>query len=111
MVENRIEDRIRGNRFRWSFADGPMAGRAFEHTFGEDGAVTFRPMDGQGKATRVQDYRTAAVTENVAAVSYCARGYTLTTLLDFSDGTLTAFASNDQGVTLQRGRFEREPAT
>ena len=35
-------DPIRGKTLRFSFDDGAMAGKTFEHTFDADGTVTFR---------------------------------------------------------------------
>jgi hypothetical protein len=102
-------DPIRGKTIRWTFSDGPMAKKTFEHTFGEDGSVTFRALDakGDGTPTRVEKYEVASLETDVHAVSYLgASGYTLTVVLDDRSGRLVAFASNEKALTLQHGTFE-----
>jgi hypothetical protein len=32
-------DPIRGKTIRWTYDDGPMKGKSFEHTFGQDGTT------------------------------------------------------------------------
>ena len=107
-------DPIRGKTIRWTFSDGPMAKKAFEHTFADDGSLTFRSLDskGDGDPTRVEKYEVASLGSDVHAVSYLgSSGYTLTVVLDDRDGRLVAFASNDKGVTLQHGTFEEVDAS
>ncbi len=36
------QDPIRGKTLRWTFDDGPMAGKGFDHTFHTDGSVSYR---------------------------------------------------------------------
>jgi hypothetical protein len=107
------EDAIRGKTIRWSFVDGPVAGKRFEHTFEEGGAVTFKMLDDQGQAsgkpTRVERYQSARVGDGVSVVSYLSEsGYTLTTVLDHRTGKIVAFASNEKELTMQHGTFERD---
>ena len=116
-------DPIRGKTIRWTYEDGPMAGKSFEHVFGEDGAVTWRetggtdrsakpPSNGKQKtekqATEAKaKYEVAPVNDDVYAVSYLsASGYTLTSVLDFASGTVVSFASNEKELVPQRGMFE-----
>ena len=102
-------DPIRGKTFRWTFSDGPMAHRTFEHAFESDGSVTFRALDfnGDGKPMRVEKYEVATLGADVYAASYLGpAGYTLTVVLDSRSGHLAAFASNDKGLVLQHGTFE-----
>lgn len=104
-----MADRIRGKTIHWTFKDGPMAKKRFEHVFLKGGAVKFRALDGaaKGKATRVKNYEVARVNADVYAVSYLGpSGYTLTSVLDFRTGRLVAFASNEKGMMLQHGTFE-----
>ena len=116
-------DPVRGKTIRWTYEDGPMAGKSFEHTFGGDGSVTWRetggvdrgakpPAAGKQKtpksATEAKaKYEVAAVTDDVCAVSYLSEsGFTLTSVLDFAAGTVVSFASNEKELVTQRGMFE-----
>ena len=76
-------DAVRGKTFRWTFTDGPMAKRTFEHSF-----------------------ELAQVSATVCALSYMSGGYTLTVILDFGTNNLFAFSSNEKAMTLQHGTFE-----
>jgi hypothetical protein len=99
-------DPIRGKTIRWTFEDGPMKGKTFEHTFGADGAVSWRCSDDSQKGA--SKYESVAVNDVVHAVSYLSpeSGFTLTTILDFGTGRMVSFASNAEQLFPQRGRFE-----
>jgi hypothetical protein len=112
-------DPLRGKTIRWTYDDGPMAGKSFEHTFDNDGTVTWReagggkpPSNGKqktGKPTTEPKakYEVAAVNDDVCAVSYLSKsGYTLTSVLDFAAGTVVSFASNEKELVPQHGMFE-----
>jgi hypothetical protein len=102
-------DRIRGKTIYWTFSDGPMAKRSFEHVFLKGGALKFRAIEGAAKAkmTRAKKYDVARVNADVYAVSYLGpSGFTLTVVLDFRTHRLVAFASNEKSVVLQQGTFE-----
>lgn len=116
-------DPVRGKTIRWKYDDGPMAGKSFEHTFGADGIVAWTEIDArqdttkpstngsqkiEGRPTETKaKYEVAPVNEDVYAVSYLSgSGFTLTSVLDFSTGTLVSFASNEKQLVLQRGTFE-----
>jgi hypothetical protein len=106
-----MKDPITGSTIRWTFDDGPVAGKTFEHVFEADGGVSYRVVDGakSAKSTREEKYEVAPLSDSVCAVSYLASsGYTLTTVLDFSTHRCVAFASNEEGVTVQRGSFRVE---
>ena len=103
------KDPIRGKTIRWTFTDGPMAKKAFEHSFGDNGTVTWRMLDdkAEGKASEPVKYESFEVGQDIRAISYLApSGYTLTVVLDFRTGKLAAFASNEKDLTVQRGTFE-----
>jgi hypothetical protein len=105
------KDPIRGKTIRWTFSDGPMANKTFEHTFDENGTVTWRMLDdnGEGKASEPEKYESVDVGSDIRAISYLgSSGYTLTVVLDFRTGKLAAFASNEKGLTVQRGTFEKK---
>jgi hypothetical protein len=112
-------DPVRGKTIRWTYDDGPMAGISFEHTFGDDGVVTWREVGGPDKgrkpngktgkpATQARaKYEVAAINDDVCAVSYLSEsGLTLTSVLDFTSGTVVSFASNEKELVPQRGMFE-----
>src|SRR5439155_8965223 len=85
-------DPIRGKTLRWTYEDGPMAGKQFEHRFSNDGTVAWREIGGQKPDQRRQagngsttepsaKYEVARVNDDVYAVSYLSSsGYTLTTV-------------------------------
>lgn len=107
-------DLIRGKTLRFHFADGVMANKTFDHRFAADGTVTFRMVtegrdDGAGKSAAPKEsirYEVAPIRDDVCAVSYLSKGYTLTTILDFESMKLVAFSSNEKMVSMQRGTFE-----
>lgn len=118
------QDPIRGHTYRFHFADGVMANKTFEHAFAEDGSVTFRMLGAKpetGSEAGVKDatpkesvhYEVAPIREDVCAVSYLSKGYTLTTILDFKTRTLVAISSSEKMLAVQHGSFEligaREP--
>ena len=112
-------DPVKGKTLRWSYEDGPTAGKTFEHDFGTDGRVRYRIVDapakpdgnGTMKGERPR-YEVASINDDVFAISYLApSGYTLTTVLDADTGTIVSFASNEKELVVQHGIFEvREPS-
>jgi hypothetical protein len=116
-------DPVRGKTIRWTYDDGPMAGKTFEHTFGTDGTVGWTEVNEEKKSAKPSSngqrkaeqgptrpkakYEVAPVNENVYAVSCLSdSGFTLTSVLDFAAGTVVSFASNEKELVLQRGTFE-----
>lgn len=100
---------ITGHALRWKFADGPMAGKSFDHTFSRNGSVTFREVGGDpaAKPGGADQYHVASFGQDVHAVSYfSSSGYTLTVVLDYKTHKLVAFASNEKSLTMQQGTFE-----
>ena len=100
---------ITGHTLRWKFADGPMAGRSFDHTFSRNGNVAFREVDSDpnAKPNVADQYEVASLGQDVHAVSYlAASGYTLTVVLDYKTLKLVAFASNAKSLIMQQGTFE-----
>ena len=112
-----MHDPITGKTLRWTYDDGPTAGKTFEHTFGQDGTVTYRIVDGgenktgatQRDAKQPVRYTVEQITDDVVAVSYLApdSGYTLTSILDQKAGTIVSFASNETKMVVQHGTFDR----
>ena len=100
---------ITGHALRFKFADGPVAGKVFDHTFSRNGSVIFREVGGDpnAKPGSAEQYQVASVGQDVHAVSYLApSGYTLTVVLDYKTHKLVAFASNEKSLTMQQGTFE-----
>jgi hypothetical protein len=103
---------LSGKTIRWNFQDGAMAGKSFDHTFNDDGSLTFK-MSGSGsdnedlkKQSRVEKYEVATLGADVTVVSYLVpHGYTLTVAMDMKSKKLIAFSSNDKGVEVQHGTF------
>jgi hypothetical protein len=98
-------DPIRGKSVTWTFDDGSMGGKTFEHTFKPDGTVTWKCTD--GSMNGASQYETARVSEHVHAVAYLTdHGFTLTTILNFEDNSMVSFASNEKQLMMQHGSFE-----
>lgn len=100
-------DPIHGATIRWTF-EGAMEGKTFEHTFGEDGAITYRMLGGNSDTTtEAKHSEIAQLSDSVWAISYLgSAGYTLTVVLDFDTNNLISFASNEKELSQQTGTFE-----
>jgi phenolic acid decarboxylase len=102
-------DSLEGKTLRWTFDDGPTAGKTYEHTFSKDGTILFKGMDGpaKGQSTRAKQSATEKVTDDIFVISYLGdSGYTLTVVLDFDRQRMVGFASNDKEWYQQHGTFE-----
>jgi len=106
---------LRGKIVRFEFHEGPTRGASYDHTFREDGTVTWH--DGAAKradAAPPSDkgepptkYSSFQVADDVYLVSYLSKsGYTLTVALNFETEELFGFASNDENWYPVRGIFE-----
>jgi hypothetical protein len=112
------KDPIRGKTIRFTFHDGPMAKKTYEHVFEDDGSVRFYEVGGDVKRAdahvHAQEpknaphrYEAVRIRADVWAVSYLsAAGYTLITVLDFESHKLVAFSSNEKLLAVQHGTFE-----
>jgi hypothetical protein len=100
-----MQDLIKGKTIRWTYDDGPMAGKEFEHTFGEDGHVSYHEA-GKPGGNNKPTYEVERINDDVCVVSYLgAAGYTLTSVLDRKTGHVTSFASNEKQLIVQHGTF------
>lgn len=105
------DDPVRGRSIRWTYDDGPMAGKVFEHTFATDGTVSWREVGAKGGAPAVGGepsvkYEAVRVDADVYVVSYLATsGWALTTVVNEKDRTVVSFASNEKSLVLQRGKL------
>jgi hypothetical protein len=104
-----VTNSVTGHSLRFKFVDGPMAGKAFDHTFSRNGNVTFREVGGDpnAKPGSADQYQVASLGQDVHAVSYLTgTGNTLTVILDYKSLKLVAFASNEKSLLMQQGSFE-----
>jgi hypothetical protein len=92
---------LAGRTQRWTFHDGPTAGKTYEHTFYPDGTVSFREAGGAAPAKPAREqgpdirYASFEVAPGLHLVSYLSHsGYTLTVLVDTNDYRLHGFASS-----------------
>ena len=115
MGSTNTSDRIRGKTLRWTFTEGPQDGKTYEHTFHQDGTVSYHAVeagakertDGAKGGGERPHYAAYDVTRDVVLVSYLAdSGFTLTVALNFADHLLVSIASNDKQWFPARGRFE-----
>ena len=104
---------IRGRKmlFRWN--DGPTGGKTYEHVFYENGTVDFHAAgtekSAEQKPAEPQDkprYAAERVADGVYAVSYLAKGYTLTAVLNFGNQRIVGFASDSSHWYPVHGSFE-----
>ena len=102
---------LKGKTIRWSYSDGPMKGKHFEHHFTEDGMVTWKEAGDEKPSPDSQaKYRSERISDDVYAVSYLSgHGWTLTTVVDERSHAIVSFASNEKELTVQRGTIDRKP--
>lgn len=101
---------LRGKTIRWTYADGPMKGKHFEHSFTSDGTVSWKEA-GEPKASADSQakYEFERISDDVYVVSYLSNhGYTLTTVVDERSGAVVSFASNEKELVVQRGSLEQK---
>jgi hypothetical protein len=100
MINEALNDGIRGKTMLWTWIDGPTKGKTHEHVFARDGTVTWRevgaqrgvPQNGPAEAPV---YRALKAADKVYLVSYLAHsGYTLTVALNLRNNTMVGFASS-----------------
>jgi hypothetical protein len=97
---------IEGKKISWTFSDGEMKGKTFEHTFGTDGTVSFR-CTSDDKMTGKAHYELSRLNDDVVAVSYLVPGgATLTTVLDTHTHQLVSFSSMKDQLAQHHGTFE-----
>ena len=121
---NKLSDQVCGKTIRLSWADGPTKGTTQEHVFHKDGTVEWHSIETGGKAKPATEsgsakpakkpekphYAGVKITDDICMVSYLSQsGYTLTVVLNFSDGSTAAIASNEKDWLPARGSFEVMP--
>jgi hypothetical protein len=114
MARKKAENPLSGKTLQWMFEEGSMAGTTFEHHFYADGTVAYRTVDdskekgaaGKGDEDRPK-YKAFEMSDNVVVASYLGeQGYALTVALNFDDGRVVGFASNDKEWFPCEGTFE-----
>jgi molybdenum cofactor biosynthesis protein MoaF len=100
---------LAGSTVRWTYADGPMKGKHFEHRFDRDGTVTWKEAgDAKPAPDSKAKYQFQRISDEVYVVSYLSdHGFTLTTVVDERSGAIVSFASNEKDLVVQRGTLER----
>ena len=98
-------DALAGKTLRWTYADGPLKGKGFEHQFKDDGTVSWKMSgDATPSADSRAKYRHARINGRGYVFSYLSgSGYTLTTVVDEQARTVVSFASNEKELTVQHG--------
>jgi len=107
-IDTVAPDSLTGRTVRWTFADGPVAGKTYEHTFNADGSVDYRSAE--EAPARAATHEKACATDKVSAdvfvISYLATsGYALTVVLNFRNHRVIGFASNEEAWYRQQGTF------
>ncbi|MEP7043851.1 MAG: hypothetical protein ABI843_12360, partial [Dokdonella sp.] len=104
-MATKIPTTLVGHKLRFSFTDGPMAGKAFDHTFHKNGSVEFGPPG--GPTTESKHAIVAKVADGFFLASYLGpKGYTLTVGIDAAGGKLVAISSDGKDWSKQVGYFE-----
>jgi hypothetical protein len=101
-------DPVRGKTMDWTWTTGPTASSTHQHTFREDGTMSWRILDGkaEGKTGEEKQYASMQVSPDVWLVSYLAHsGYTITIALNFTNHEMKGAASNDKEWYPLEGSF------
>ena len=121
---SKLSDQVSGKTIRLSWTDGPTKGTTQEHVFHKDGTVEWHSIETGGKAKPAAEgggtkaaktpekphYAGVKITEDICMISYLSQsGYTLTVVLNFSDGSTAAIASNEKDWLPAHGSFEVMP--
>ena len=98
-----------GKTIRWIYADGPMKGKHFEHSFTSDTVTWKEAGDPKPSADSQAKYQFQRISDDVYVVSYLSNhGFTLTTVVDERSGAIVSFASNEKFLEVQRGSLEQK---
>jgi hypothetical protein len=108
MASSTARSPLHGKTVRWTFDNGPVAGKTFEHRFEADGSLTWRGTGAQAKDHAESSSAAVQVSDDVQLVSYLSResAYTLTVALNLKTGKAIGFASNGKDWVRQSGTFE-----
>ena len=108
MTASTLPASLHGKTIRWTFQDGPTKGQTFEHTFSDDGTLTWHSTGPGSKDHHESAGAAVQVSDDVHVVSYLSKesGYTLTVALNHETGIAIGFASNGKDWVQQSGTFE-----
>ena len=124
MTTSKLSNQVSGKTIRLSWVDGPTKGTTLEHVFHKDGTVEWHSIETGAKAKPAAEsggakaekkperphYFGEKISDDICMVSYLSKsGYTLTVVLDFSDGATVAIASNEKDWLPAHGSFEVMP--
>ena len=99
------DDPVAGKKIRWTYDDGPVKGKTFEHSFTNDGKVSYSEPGVFASEPSIA-YQVARIDDAVYVVSYLATsGWTLTTVVDEKSRKIVSFASNEKQLVTQHGRL------
>jgi len=103
-------DPMKGKTVRWTYEDGAMKGKTFEHRFGDDGTVAWKGADEEKPSADANaKYEYARISDAAYVFSYLSsHGFTLTTVVDEKAGTVVSFASNEKDLFVQHGSLEKQ---
>ena len=119
-----LSDQVSSKTIRFSWTDGPTKGTTQEHVFHKDGTVEWRSIEREGKGKPAvksgkpkaikkperPHYLGVKISNDICMISYLAEsGYTLTVVLNFTDGSTVAIASNAKDWIPALGTFEVMP--
>ena len=98
-----------GKTIRWTYADGPMKGKHFEHSFTSDTVAWKEAGEPKPSADSQAKYQFKRINDEVYVVSYLSsHGFTLTTVVDEGSGAIVSFASNEKELVVQHGSLEQK---
>ena len=104
-----VPETLQGKTVRWQFSEGPTQGTVYEHVIGKDGSISWNSAGGKGKGESPVDGKGTVekVADNVHVISYLSpSGFALTAVLNFEDGSVLSFASNEKEWFPAHGTFE-----
>ncbi len=98
---------LAGKTIRWTYGDGPMKGKNFEHSFTDDTVTWKEAGEAKPSADSKARYQFARISDDVYVVSYLSgHGFTLTTVVDERSGAIVSFASNEKDLVVQHGAID-----
>ena len=105
MAASNSMQNLEGKTLRFHFSNGPMKGKAYDHTFNDDGTVEWGPEG--GAKTKNENAAIERLGEDVFVGSYMSdKGYTLTTTFNLDTGKLVSFASDGKDWSRHEGTVE-----
>lgn len=101
---------IPGHTFEWHWEQGAFKGAAYQVTFLKDGQLHWQGIAGGviGKQDREKQYQSAVIANDILMISWLEKsGYTVTIILNFSNGTCQGIVSNNSEWYPLSGKFKQ----